>query len=269
MPSSPLLPGPSRSSFGGTGSTIPPRRGNGEAAFSPMPDVPLGQFRMWRPAEGMADPWGVHSLLDGTRPKMIRGYGGWGQTAREGRRAVSKFEGAETPAYSVGLRLAPDRPTEQNVGDVMRALERLAGVQRPLSRLRDDEPPPVVQWIGNVEHDYQRAPRTRWVIEDLEWGDSASVRGKMTYQDATLIIAVFVDTRIPDLGSMETFDQKKLTREMDLRDFAKRHLGDPKRWRDVADLNRDKAACPQGPHAKPKKAVMLLLPPREPRRGRR
>lgn len=223
--------------------------------------VPPGRIRVWRSGEGMTtDAWRVYCLLL-ERPKVIRGYGGWGTLARPGRRSKSTFEGTETPAYSITVRIANDRPTRTPVADQMRDLERLCGWD-----LADDDPPPVVQWVGNVEHDFARAPQTEWVCESLEWGDSnATDRGTLLWQDATFVLAVYDESTIPGLTKAKGFARHTLKAGQNLRAFAREYLGDPKRWRDVADLNRDNPKCPSTSEYRVKRAVVLLTPPREPR----
>lgn len=225
-------------------------------------EVPPGRIRIWRAAaeSRTRDPWRVYCFLGKTRPKPIRGYGGWGSHAREGRSAVATFGGVETPAYAIELRIARGRPWRgKSVEEQMRNLERLAGWDR-----YDDEPPPSLNFAANVAHDQDDAPQNEWLCESLEWGDSnADDAGVLLWQDATIVLGLDVTTDVPGLGRMRAFPRKRLRVGWDLRDFARRHLGDPKRWKDVAALNRDNPRCPQSPHFKPSKPLMLLVPPRE------
>lgn len=230
-----------------------------------------GHFRLWRAAKDIyKDEWRLHCLLGATPPRPVRGYGGWTQLQREGRRSLSTFEGTETPAYVFELRLDRHRPNPRPVAEQMRNLERLCGWDR-----FDDNPPPPLQFVANVAHDYDEASQNEWVCESLEWGDSiASDRGTVLWQDATLTLGLYVETTVPNLGKSPGFARHELKVGWDLRDFARRHLGDPKRWKDVAALNRDNPRCPSSPSFKPKRAVWLLTPPREPKskrakRGRR
>lgn len=235
--------------------------------------VPPGQFLIYRSGyPARADPWEVQCLLGSTRPRVIRGYGGWGQSQREGRRAVSSFDGAETVAYSIELLLANDRPRlpfglgprRVPVSEQMRSLERLAGFDR-----HNDTPPPPVQWVANVAHDADNSSKTEWVCEGLEWGESnASDRGTLLWQRATIVLGVLEDPTIPNLDPAQAFPRRELKVGWDLRDFARKYLGDAKRWKDVAELNRDNPRCPTSPAFKPKREVWLLTPPREPKSKR-
>lgn len=222
--------------------------------------LPPGQLRLWRTAyTRSSDPWRVHCLLGATRPVVVRGYGGWGQVAREGRRAQAVFDGSETLAYSIALRLDNRRPSRTPVDEQMRSLERLCGLDS-----HDDTPPPVVNFLANVAHDQAQAAQNDWVCEDLEWGDSiATDRGTLLWQDATLVLGLHESTSVKGLRRSPGFARHTLSRGWDLRDFARRYLGDPKRWKDVAELNRDNPRCPSTPSFKVSRAVVLLTPPRE------
>lgn len=237
----------------------PPTRGKPQPGPLPgAPNTPPGHFRLWRVGD-MYDPkWSLWCLLGGERPKPVRGYGGWGQTARGGRRAVSTFEGSELPAVSVAVLLDREHVTNQSLETKFRNLERLAGWEAA-----DDDPPPLVGWTANVPHDYAHTPKTRWVVESLEWGDSnASNGGRLLWIEATIVLGLHRSTEIRTTAA-KGFRRATLTRGHDLRQFARRHLGDPKRWRDVAELNRDNPKCPQTPTATRERDVVLLLPPRE------
>jgi hypothetical protein len=223
--------------------------------------VPPGRFRMWRSGEGQTkDPWRVHCLLGGERPRPIRGYGGWTTLPREGRRSKSTFGGTETPAYSITLRLDRSRPTSTPVAEQMRDLERLCGWDRA-----DDDPPPVVQWTANVAHDFAEASQNEWVCESLEWGDSnSSDRGTLLWMEATVVLGLYDESSTGGLAKSKGFARHTLKAGWNLRHFAKVHLGDAKRWRDVADLNRDNPRCPSTAEYRVKRPVVLLTPPREP-----
>jgi hypothetical protein len=226
---------------------------------SPVP----GHFRMWL-AEGPPLPFdhprqAVHCLLGPTRPRVIRGYGGWGQTERTGRRAVSTYEGSETLAVEITLWLENKAvPTEGGV------VGKIANIER-LTMPRGDEPPPPVKWAANHEHDNDSRRSREWVCESLEWGDAHSGdRANLRHIQATIVLAVLRDTEL-DVEEQKGFDRRTLQKGQDLRAFARKWLGDPKRWRDVASLNRDNPRCPQSPQKEAKKDTVLLVPLREPK----
>lgn len=235
--------------------------------------VPPGRVRIWRSGEGMTtDEWRVYALLR-DRPRLVRGTGGWGTVAREGRRSVSRFGGSETPAYEIQLRFANDRPAGWPVRDQMRALERLCGWDKA-----DDAPPPPLLFVANVAHDFADASQNEWVAEEpIDWGDSlATDRGTLLWIDATITLGLYVESATGGLAQAKGFARHTLKTGETLRGFAKQFLGDATRWRDVADLNRDDPKCPTSPDYRVKRPVTLLTPPKEPRskakrakRGRR
>lgn len=224
--------------------------------------VPPGRIRLWRSGQDMTtDPWRVYAMLGDERPRLIRGTGGWGTLARDGRRSLSTFDGSETPAYSITMRLANDRPRSEPVTDQMRSLERLCGWDRA-----DDTPPPPLLFIANVPHDHAEASQNEWVAEaPIDWGDSNSTdRGTLLWIDATIVLGLYVENAVDALAPSRGFARHTLKAGWNLRNFASRYLGDAKRWRDVADLNRDDPRCPSTSEYRVKRPVMLLTPPREP-----
>jgi hypothetical protein len=224
--------------------------------------VPPGRIRLWRSGHEMTtDPWRVYALLGDERPKLIRGTGGWAPLKRDGRRSLSTFEGSDTPAYTITMRLANDRPRSEPVADQMRSLERLCGWDRA-----DDRPPPPLLFIANVPHDHAEASQNEWVAEEpIEWGDStATDRGTLLWIDATIVLGLYVESATDALAPSAGFARHTLKAGHNLRDFAKAYLGDAKRWRDVADLNRDDPKCPSTSEYRVKRPVVLLTPPREP-----
>lgn len=231
--------------------------------------VPAGRFRMWRSAFSPTDdPWRLYCLLGDNRPRVIRGFSGWGQKSRTGRRNVTGRGELETPAIQVDL-LIEDRhvPFLGGTEDKVRSLERLCGFD-----LADDTAAPVVQWIGNVPHDFNAASQNEWVVEgNPEWGDSnADGGGTLLWQKVTIVLALYsVETLA--LPAAKGFARHEMKAGWDLRDFARRFLDDATRWQDVARLNADNSRCPSTPGYKVTKPVTLLVPPREPKakRGRR
>jgi hypothetical protein len=219
----------------------------------------VGFLHMWRVGSFDDPRYSLACLLGAERPKIIRGYGGWGQSQRTGRRAVSTFDGSETPAYQVMVRLEERAaPAHGSIKAKARTLERLAGWESA-----DDDPPPVLKWSANVPRDYGEAPKTKWVVEAFEWGESyATDTGRLVWQDATFTLGLYRDTSVK-VREAKGFDRATLPKGRTLRQFARTHLDDAKRWRDVAELNRDNPRCPQTPEAKARRDVVLLVPPRE------
>lgn len=222
--------------------------------------LPAGQCRMWRRGQTSSDdPWALYCLLGKERPKIIRGYGGAGQISRDGKLAVSSFDGRELPAYQIELRMHWRYPRPGSVDKAMRDLERLCGWN-----LLNDDPPPVVRFSANVAHDYSDAPQNAWQCEGLEWGEShADDSGRLLWMDATIVLGLLRSTGVPGLLPSPGFARTDLRAGENLRAFAKRVLKDARRWTDVQALNRDNSRCPRSPDFRVSKPVMLLVPPVE------
>jgi hypothetical protein len=204
-------------------------------------------------------------LLGAEPPRLVRGLGGWEQIARGQRRAASHWPGSETPAFEIEVLLENRAvPTGVNgVVEKMRVLERLCG---PPFRT-GNAPPPLIQWAANHPlHDNTRRPNLKWVCESFDYGrsvydDSAVLLG----QWATFTVAIYESDELERLRRADPFKRETLRKGETLRHFAKRVLGDAKRWADIADLNRDTKGVPKTPDAKAKKAMTLAVPPREKR----
>jgi hypothetical protein len=235
---------------------VPPR----EARDRPLRATGMvpGEFSMW----AVENEWYLACLLGANPPTPIRGYGGWGQRERQGRRSVTVFEGTETPAFSIDLVLENVRvPMAGGTRAKWRDLERLCGWD-----LANDNPPPVVQWQANApHHDYNHAMHSEWVCESLEWTAQVYTdRATLIRAEATIVLALFRSTEV-DVSPARSFPRKQLKVGWDLRDFARKYLGNASRWKDVAELNRDNPKCPQSPSFKPSRPVMLMVPPKEPK----
>lgn len=235
--------------------------GGNAAATAGLPlrrsSIPPGHFVAW---DVEPDGASLHCLLGENPPKVTRGYGGWSTQNRPGRWAVSVWPGGDTPAFTIDLLLENDViHTSEGAAGKMRDLERLAGWDRR------DVPPPTLVWSANApHHDLAAAPQNRWVCESLEWGDLVfSDRSTLLYAEATLVVGLKIGAELPKLAHARGFVRRTLKVGWDLRDFARKHLGDPKRWKDVAELNRDNPKCPTTPTFKVSKPLLLRVPPRE------
>jgi hypothetical protein len=234
------------------------------SAFAPPP----GRFHAWlaKSTEGggsVADPLLV-CLLGPTPPRLVRGLGGWDQVQRGGRRAASHWPGGETPAFEITLRLENVAVSsgQDGVRQKMRALERLCGGQ-----FGGDEAPPRIQWAANAPlHDFTRAPSLEWVCEDFDYGDAVYADGaRLLEVPATIVLAVAEGDELERLKRAVPFARKELRKGETLRRFAKRVLGDARRWSDVADLNADDRRIPKTPDAPARKSIRIAVPPREPK----
>src|SRR5687768_16813031 len=64
-----------------------------------------GQFRMW----AVRGDLNLACLLGPSLVRPVRGYGGWTQREREGRRARPHFAGSDLPAFSIEVLLENER----------------------------------------------------------------------------------------------------------------------------------------------------------------
>lgn len=228
-------------------------------------DPAPGRLHMWAADTEPSERPELVCLLGETAPQLVRGMGGWEQIEKGGRRAGSYWPGSETPAFEITVYLENRAvPTgADGVVEKMRVLERLCGP----TLHGGNRPPPPVQWSANHPlHDHARRPHLEWVCESLTYGDAMyDDRAVLLAQPAVIVLAVFEDAEVERLKRANPFPRKELRKGETLRQFAKRVLGDAKRWEDVADLNRDTKGCPRTPGAKAKRAVMIAVPPRETR----
>lgn len=224
-----------------------------------------GLLYIW--ARGNPSGTALACMLGKNPPKVIRGYGGWETIKRRGRRAVATYAGSETPAFQIEVILENRRVhTSDGAAGKMRRLERLAG-----GFDADQDPPPVVQWAANSpHHDYSRAAQNEWVCESFDWGElTYTDRATLIRAEATFVLGLYESPKVSGLQTAQAFPRAELKVGWDLRDFARHYCGgDPKRWKDVAELNRDDPHCPQSPSFKPARAAWLLVPPREDKAAR-
>jgi hypothetical protein len=228
-------------------------------------NVPPGWLRIWVAGdpEGTSGIEPLTCLLGATAPYPVRGAGGWGSKQRQGRRGRSNFDGSDTLAYSLSLILESDVVGEDDgfgsAAAKQRALMKLSG-----NASGGDDPPPIVKWNANAANDdYGNATQNRWVCESLEWGDSNSTDAtELVWIEATLVLGLY-NVQSLKVSKATGFRQGSLNAGQTLRQVAKASLGDPKRWQDIADLNRTNPKVPQSPDAKAKATVSISLPPRQ------
>jgi hypothetical protein len=218
-----------------------------------------GHFEAWTEAGGGGIY--LHCLLGENPPKPVRGYGGWGPRARDGRRGRASFQGSDLPAFSIDLLLEQRRVREDSPKAKMRLLERLCGWESVSS----DDPPPPFYWKANApHHDYVAASQNRWVCETLEWGTwTFDNRSRLLSAEATIVVGLYRTGELPTLARKVPFRQVTMRKGESLREFAKRVLGDPKRWKDVQSLNRDNPRCPTSPSFAIGKPLALMVPPKD------
>jgi hypothetical protein len=220
--------------------------------------VPAGQARIWT----LGDPRiSLRCLLGSEPPKITSGYARWELIDRPGRRPLTVHSGLDNLQIELSLVLR-DSP-----GDQMRALEKMAG------RDAGDPVPPLVRFEANLpQHDAGKAPSVAWVISGLEWGAARySNAAVLLSQEVAVTFMQHEDSSLHRLRVSPAFQLKTMKKGENLRAFAKRTLGDARRWRDVASLNRDDPRVPSSPDHEITRSHKVKLPPREPvtRRARR
>jgi len=106
-------------------------------------------------------------LGDGS-PIQTQGFGGWEEVERPGQKSITRWRGRQPWKITIPIML--DRFDEGDDGvsveSEVRTLERLAGGGTSTT-------PPVLSFDsgGLVPHDYHDNPRTRWVIDGIEFGE--------------------------------------------------------------------------------------------------
>lgn len=213
-------------------------------------------------------------LLGQERPDVSSGYGGWEEIERPGRTTAIHWKGL--PARRLALPLLFDNFAEgESIETDIRALERLA------SPRDGGEPPSVkVSGKGGVVPPFYEGKS--WVVDALSWGDALmNLHGNRIRQavTVTLLEAVAAEVISPAKKRKSKHARKsggnrkrgaKDKRYVakagkwrlgpaavaiathfdgeDLMAIAARELGDPGRWREIADLNgiRDPRAVKLG-----------------------
>jgi hypothetical protein len=220
--------------------------------------VPLGQCEL-RANDGSAV---LRCLLGAETPQPASGYGGFESVERPGRPPVTHWTGPDGLTLSVPLLLDDSVVSGSSTTPSVkvRQLEALAGLDA-------DAPPPTVRITANLPRPAHEA--REWVVSGLEWGEAVFTHwGALRRQEATVTLLAFGATGIERIRRADPFKRRELRKGETLRKFAKRVLGDARRWQDVAALNRDNPKCPTAPDYAVKAARLLKVPPREPVRRR-
>jgi len=103
---------------------------------------------------------GLVAELSGDRIELA-GFGGYQSVAREGRVALTAYQGRDPSRVPLGLIV--DRwAQQQSIEAEIEVLERLAGYY--------GRPPQLIFEGAGIPHSHQREPAARWVIgEDPAW----------------------------------------------------------------------------------------------------
>ena len=217
---------------------------------------PIGTCRLWTVDQELE----LHCLLGDGAPKLS-GYGGHVYRERPRRPPLTLWEGPSGVRLTLQLVLEHrEVPGSGGVRRKIRTLERMAG-------MLSGSPAPALNVAANLpHHDEARAPDDEWLVErdGLERGEPLYVDGELVAQPATVTLLRQTTTEVETLPRSAPFARKTLRKGETLRHFAQRVLGDGRRWRDVASLNRDDSRCPQVPDRKAARAHDLKVPPREP-----
>lgn len=195
-------------------------------------------------------------------PQVTQGYGGWDEIERRGRVSLTSWAGFKPVGIDLELSL-DDFAAGKSVEPVIDVLEALAGRGR---KATGGQPPVlIVDTAGVMPHDAHSDPDTRWVIQDLAWADDDStivnehgnrVRANVTVsllqhvsddrlQDRALAARVKLQAQQKTSGAKRRYTVK--TGDT-LISIARRQLGDPGKWVQLAKLNglRDPRAVKPG-----------------------
>jgi hypothetical protein len=228
-------------------------------AAAPSRPVKPGRVRFWT-VSGSSDL--VLECLRG-ETRITSGGGGWEREDRSEREPATWWKGHTGLTVEMDVTLEAEKVHDGlTTAEKVRILERIAGVG-----VGSGHAPPKLRFQANLtHHDYAQATQNRWVI-----GEHPSCTALLRDRDQSLRwaqyhLVLWIDepVSVSTLAESEPFQTKLLHKGRTLKDFARVHLGDPRRWKDVQALNLDNPRCPTSPTAKARRDVRLLCPPREP-----
>lgn len=223
-----------------------------------------GEAIIWTPAK--RDELELRCLL-GDAPPALSGFGGHVYRERRKRPPLTIWEGPSGRKLTLALvlenRVIRTAKYGLDAGEVagkLRVLTAMAGGE-------DEQPSPVLRVKCNLPHlDAKAAALEDWVIErdGLELGRQVySDRGTLIVCEATVTLLRVAATGLERLRKSDPFRRVTMRKGETLRTFARRTLGDARRWRDVAALNRDDPKCPSSAERKIGRDHPLKVPPRE------
>jgi nucleoid-associated protein YgaU len=228
----------------------------GQAALAV--DVSVGWCRLQASDN---DKLTVQVQLGDSAPRVTQGYGGWEEVERPGRVSLTDWRGFKP--IGVELELYLDRFIDgTSVEDLIDIIEALAG--RGKKGTQGEPPLLIVNTAGVMPHDYHASPEQRWVINDLAYDDEGTIvndAGNRCRCPLTLSLLQHVaGGRLADRAlaarlklqnragaARGTYTAKKGDT---LVTIARKKLGDPGRWVELAQLNniRDPRSIKPGAH---------------------
>jgi hypothetical protein len=199
--------------------------------------------------------------LGDVAPDVTGGYGGWTVVDRQRDTAITSWQGFQP--ITVDLALWIDGfPTGMVIDRLIDNLDALAG--RGRKRLPGQPPTLIVDTAGVMRYDYTSIPELRWVITDLNWDSEEAVvddAGHRVRAACTVTIMQFVDaaslrnraleTRLAAQRKTQAARKTHIAKDGEtLITIARKELGDPGRWPELAKLNgiRDPLAVKRGAH---------------------
>lgn len=171
--------------------------------------------------------------VNGVAKPLAGAFGGYGSTARTGRRARTTYPGVDVSGMTIPI-LLDGWASRTSVAPDIRKLKAMASP----SGEGELTPPQPVFVTGTVP-----APNTWWVIQSLEPGDNIKLRDG----DDAILRHDFVVTVIdpPDDGIIITNGKRYTVRPGDtLISIASRQLGKASRWREITTTSGAKIRTP-------------------------
>jgi hypothetical protein len=197
--------------------------------------------------------WQSTALLGDGPATPTGGYGGWQVKARARNRGFTLWQGNDPMSIDIPILYDYFSDEEPHGGRKceaeIRQLEIMAGVGM--------KEPPLIYFDsgGAVPYDVQDAPKTDWVIDDIQWGDVIrNTYGNRVRQAAVVKVMQFIDNNDLKISAAKhRRNRNRPPRHRDkpgakhkiytvkrgdtLQKIANHQLGDRKRWHEIARLN--------------------------------
>jgi hypothetical protein len=196
------------------------------------------------------------SFDDGAPLPTDDSYGGWTVVPIPNRMGLVEWDGRNPLGLEISFVI--DRTNDEADEDpgrwcqtMFEQLEKLAG----LHSMKEEPPLFVFNSNGLCPHDFIYNRRWRWVIESLSWDKDRFINNfynRPVFIAGTVTIRQFNDDDLMDAyegpakknrnhhkkDKKDRGNSKYTVKQGDtLQKIASKKLGDPKRWRDIADLN--------------------------------